>query len=76
MSWNYQITTHRMPSKEDKIVENKRIYLLAQFDRATEQNLTNIYNQLIQAGFCGKQTPNLPYHFTIGSFGACTIYLQ
>ena len=36
-------------------MEDKRIYVLAQFDRATEQRLTNIYNQLIQAGFCGKQ---------------------
>lgn len=49
-------------------MEDKRIYLLAQFDEATNQRLTGIYNKLVQSGISGKQTQNLPYHFTLGSF--------
>jgi 2'-5' RNA ligase len=49
-------------------VEEKRIYLLAQFDEAAQQRLAGIYDELVRAGFLGKQTPGVPYHFTLGSF--------
>ena len=58
------------PSKFGRgiVVEEKRIYLLAQFDQAAEQRLAGVYGELVRAGFLGKQTPGVPYHFTLGSF--------
>ena len=49
-------------------MKDKRVYLLAQFDAATEQRLTGIYEELARAGYVGQQTPGVPYHFTMGSF--------
>lgn len=49
-------------------MEDKRIYLLAQFDESTNQTLTAIYEKLLQAGLNGEQTKAIPYHFTLGSF--------
>ena len=50
------------------MVKDKRVYLLAQFDAATEQRLAGIYEELARAGYTGQQTPGVPYHFTMGSF--------
>lgn len=49
-------------------MENKRIYLLAQFDEGTNKTLADIYDKLVQAGLIGEQTKGMPYHFTLGSF--------
>ena len=49
-------------------MENQHIYLLAQFDADTNKLLADIYQKLNLAGLKGKQTPNLPYHFTLGRF--------
>ena len=49
-------------------MEDKRIYLLAQFDENANKALTDIYSKLAQAGFIGEQTKGIPYHFTLGSF--------
>lgn len=49
-------------------MEGKRIYLLAQFDKDTNNKLSEIYGQLVQAGLTGTQTKGIPYHFTLGSF--------
>ena len=49
-------------------MEDKRIYLLAQFDETTNQTLASIYDRLLQAGLNGEQTKAIPYHFTLGSF--------
>ena len=50
------------------MVQDRRVYLLAQFDAATELRLTGIYGELARAGCIGQQTPGVPYHFTMGSF--------
>lgn len=49
-------------------MEEPKIYLLAQFDENTQQKLDVIYHNLVSAGLIGKQTPEIPYHFTLGSF--------
>ncbi|HNX15131.1 MAG TPA: 2'-5' RNA ligase [Oscillospiraceae bacterium] len=32
------------------------------------KKLTGIYDKLVQSGFIGEQTKDIPYHFTFGSF--------
>ena len=50
-------------------MEDSRIYLIAQLDENTQQKLANIYGRLAEIGLTGEQTPDIPYHFTLGSFG-------
>lgn len=47
---------------------DKELYLLAQFDEVTEKKLEGYYEVLQEHGFVGKQTKNIPYHFTLGSY--------
>jgi hypothetical protein len=49
-------------------MEDRRIYILAQFDENTNQTLSSIYDNLLQAGLTGEQTKEIPYHFTLESF--------
>ena len=49
-------------------MEERHIYLLAQFDAAANQKLSDIYQELALAGFKGQQTPDIPYHFTLARF--------
>lgn len=49
-------------------MDDKRIYLLAQFDEGTNKTLADIYDRLVQAGLTGEQTKGIPYHFTLGCF--------
>ncbi|MGI5899839.1 MAG: 2'-5' RNA ligase family protein [Christensenellales bacterium] len=46
----------------------KRIYLIAQLDRASNEKLAGIYSKLLKIGLIGEQTKKIPYHFTLGSF--------
>lgn len=48
-------------------MEETRIYLLAEFDEATQRALAKLYGEIAAMGIRGRQTPNLPYHFTLGS---------
>lgn len=41
--------------------------LLARFDRDTQERLAGYYGILRQNGFTGRQTKNIPYHFTLGN---------
>ena len=50
-------------------MDNKALYLLAQFDDNTQEILAGYYEILRQQGFIGRQTKNIPYHFTLGSYG-------
>jgi 2'-5' RNA ligase len=47
-------------------MNNKSLYLLAQFDKKTQQILTGYDDILRQNGFVGNQTRNIPYHITLG----------
>jgi len=47
-------------------MNDKSLYLLAQFDKETQEKLTGYYAILQQNGFIGNQTKNIPYHFTLG----------
>ncbi|EQB86232.1 2'-5' RNA ligase [Clostridium punense] len=49
-------------------MRDKFLCVMAQFDKETEEKLGRIYKQLLEAGFVGNQTPNLPYHITLGTF--------
>lgn len=49
-------------------MEDKRIYLLAQFDESANKTLEAMFEKLLQAGLVGEQTKGIPYHFTLGSF--------
>ena len=51
-------------------MNNKALYLLAEFDDKTENELVKCYGILKGKGFIGKQTKDIPYHFTLGSFEA------
>ena len=48
-------------------MQDKALYLLAQFDGETQNILANYNNILCQNGFIGNQTKDIPYHFTLGS---------
>lgn len=50
-------------------MEDKALYLFAQFDEKTEETLAGYYTILSRHGFTGRQTKNIPYHFTLGSLG-------
>ena len=47
-------------------MKEKSLYLLAQFDKETQEILTASYDILQKNGFVGIQTKNIPYHFTLG----------
>lgn len=49
-------------------MRDKFLCVMVQFDKETEEKLGRIYKQLLEAGFVGNQTPNLPYHITLGTF--------
>jgi 2'-5' RNA ligase len=49
-------------------MKDRFLCVMAQFDKATEEKLSSIYKTLFEAGFVGNQTPNLPYHITLGTF--------
>ncbi|MEG0774768.1 2'-5' RNA ligase family protein [Clostridium sp.] len=49
-------------------MKERFLCIMAQFDKATEEKLSSIYKTLFEAGFVGNQTPNLPYHITLGTF--------
>lgn len=49
-------------------MDNKFLCLMAQFDTETESKLKEIQNLLLEKGFIGEQTPNLPNHITLGTF--------
>lgn len=49
-------------------MRDKFLCVMAQFDKETEEKLGRIYKELLEAGFVGNQTPNLPYHITLGTF--------
>lgn len=49
-------------------MKDKFICVMAQYDAKTELKLKEIQTLLSNKGFVGKQTPNLPYHITLGSF--------
>lgn len=51
-------------------MQNKSLYLIAQFDKKTQDKLTGYYDILKKHNFIGKQTKDIPYHFT---FGSCDI---
>lgn len=47
---------------------NKMLYVLAGYDDATEDHLSNLQKGLLEKGFIGKQTMGIPQHITLGSF--------
>jgi len=48
-------------------MQDKALFLLANFDSETQDKLGGYYDTLLQHGFIGTQTKNIPYHFTLGS---------
>ena len=48
-------------------MQEKALYLIAQFDKETQNILSGYYNILCKNGFIGNQTKDIPYHFTLGS---------
>lgn len=49
-------------------MKGKFLCVMAQYDEETEQKLKKIQKILLDNGFKGKQTPNLPNHITLGTF--------
>ena len=49
-------------------MSDKALYVLAGYDRRTEEILTSIQNKLYEQGFSGIQTKDIPMHFTLGSY--------
>jgi len=48
-------------------MQDKALYFIANFDEETQGVLAGYYDILYQNGFVGKQTKDIPYHFTLGS---------
>lgn len=57
-------------------MQEKKLYLLAQFDKDTQNVLSGYYEMLRQKGFIGNQTKNIPYHFTLGSHSSGSVNLE
>ena len=49
-------------------MSEKRLYVLAGYDDATEEKLVGWQQKVYDAGFIGTHTKNLPQHITLGSF--------
>ncbi len=49
-------------------MDEKALYLIAQFDAETESVLAGYGEALGRQGFTGRQTKGIPYHFTLGSW--------
>ena len=48
-------------------MQDKALYFIANFDNKTQEILATYYDILLQNGFAGEQTKDIPYHFTLGS---------
>jgi len=48
-------------------MHDKALCFLAQFDEETQNTLVGYYDIFKQNGLIGKQTKDIPYHFTLGS---------
>jgi len=48
-------------------MNDKSLYVLAGFDEEANQKLTALRQELLDAGYEGTQTKNLPHHITLGS---------
>ena len=49
-------------------MDDKRLYLIAKLDAATQQNLTRLYTALVDAGSSENPKPSIPFHITMASF--------
>lgn len=49
-------------------MEDKRLYVMAQYDEETEIKLNIIKKALLDANITGKQSPDFLNHITLGSF--------
>jgi len=47
---------------------DKKLYLLAELDDNSQMEIKEIEKIIIENGFIGKQTKNIPYHITLCSF--------
>jgi len=48
-------------------MQEKKFYLVAQFDKKTHNKLAGYYDILRKNSLIGSQTKDIPYHFTLGS---------
>jgi 2'-5' RNA ligase len=48
--------------------DEKRVYLVAHLDEATERRFFELYGLLQTAGMKGLQTPDFPHHITLGDY--------
>lgn len=44
------------------------MYVLAGYDEETETRLSTLRQRLVDKGYIGTQTPDIPHHITLGSF--------
>jgi 2'-5' RNA ligase len=49
-------------------LEDRHLYVVAQFDAETDKKLNSLYLSLVNEGFTGTQTKGIPYHITLGTF--------
>lgn len=49
-------------------MEDKHLYVVAQYDAETDKKLNKLYQSLVGEGFIGTQTKGIPYHITLGTF--------
>jgi 2'-5' RNA ligase len=47
-------------------MSEKRLYPLAVLDEATQKKMAEYYALLTEQGYIGRQTKDIPYHFTLG----------
>ena len=58
---------HSTANQRCKMAE-QFLTLMADFDDDSQTIMSAWYNSLIQAGFSGTQTTNLPFHISMASF--------
>lgn len=49
-------------------MQDKFLCVIALYDTETDQKLKELQKLLVEKGFVGKQTPNLPNYITLGSY--------
>lgn len=47
----------------------KLLCVMAGYDGETERRVEALRQNLVEAGYVGRQTPDIPHHITLGSFG-------
>jgi len=62
------VRNEQLAEKRQENILDKKLYLLAELDDASQLEIKEIEKIIIENGFIGEQTKDIPYHITLCSF--------